>query len=94
MKSLIESAAKKAGVPLDVIDLIGRDFISQIIDELPSLLLPPIMATLKDHYVKKGQAWIGQNVLSLQNYFTILKQLYGPIENNDLEKPMYHLVLP
>jgi hypothetical protein len=94
MKSLIESAAKKAGVPLDVIDLIGRDFISQIIDDLPSLLLPPIMATLKDHYVKKGQAWIEQNALSLQNYFTILRQLYGPIENNDLEKPMYHLVLP
>ncbi len=94
MKSLIESAAIKAGVPLAVLDLIGRDFLSQMIEELPSLLLPPIMGTLKEQYVKKGQAWIEQNVACLQNYFTILKQLYGPIENNELEKPMYHLVLP
>jgi hypothetical protein len=48
MKSLIESAAAKAGVPLFILNLIGRDFISEIIDELPSLLLPPVMATLRD----------------------------------------------
>lgn len=94
MKSLIESAAIKAGVPLVVLDLIGRDFISQIIEELPNLLLPPIMGTLKEHYVKRGLEWIEQNISSLQNHFTILKQLYGPTGNNDLEKPMYHLVLP
>jgi hypothetical protein len=94
MKSLIESAANKAGVPLEVLDLIGRDFISQIIEELPNLLLPPIMGTLKEEYVKKGIEWIGQNVSSLQSYFTILKQMYGSAENDDLEKPMYHLVLP
>jgi hypothetical protein len=94
MKSLIESAAIKAGVPLNVLDLIGRDFISQIIEDLPSLLLPPIMGTLKENYVKKGLEWIEQNVSSLQNHFTILKQMYGPTGNEDLEKPLYHLVLP
>jgi hypothetical protein len=94
MKSLIESAATQAGVPLDVLDLIGRDFISQVIEEFPSLLLPPIMGTLKEHYVKKGLEWMEQNVPSLQDYFTILKQMYGPGENSDWEKPMYHLVLP
>ena len=44
MISLIESAIIKPGVPVDVWDLIGRDFISQIIEELPDLLLHPIMA--------------------------------------------------
>jgi hypothetical protein len=94
MKSLIESAATKAGVPLDVLDLIGRDFIAQIIEELPNLLLPPIMGTLREHYLNRGLEWIEQNVSALQSYFTILKQMYGPNENDDLEKPMYHLVLP
>ena len=94
MKSLIESAATKAGVPLDVLDLIGRDFISQTIEELPSLLLPPIMRTLKEHYVKKGLEWIEQNASSLQSHFTLLKQMYGPTGYGDFEKPMYHLVLP
>lgn len=94
MNSLIESEAKKAGVPPDALDVIGIDFISQIIEELPSLLLPPIMRTLKEQYVKKGLEWMEQNVLSLQNHFTLLKQMYGPTENGDFEKPMYHLVLP
>jgi hypothetical protein len=94
MKSLIESAAAKAGVPFDVLDLIGRDFITQIIEELPNLLLPPIMGTLREHYVKRGLEWIAQNVSSLQSHFTVLKQMYGPTVNDDLEKPMYHLVLP
>jgi len=94
MESLIESAATKAGVPLEVLDLIGRDFIFQMIEDLPSLLLPPIMGTLKEQYVKKGLEWIEQNVSYLQNHFTVLKQMYGPVENGDLEKPMYHLTLP
>jgi hypothetical protein len=94
MKSLIESAATKAGVPFGALDMIGRDFISQIIEELPSLLLPPIMATLREHYVTRGLEWIEQNVSSLQGYFTVLKQMYGPAGNDSLEKPMYHLLLP
>jgi hypothetical protein len=32
MQNLLESAAKKFGVPSEVLDLIGRQFISQIID--------------------------------------------------------------
>lgn len=94
MKSLVESEAERTGVPLAVLDLIGRDFIYQIIEELPNLLLPPIMGTLRGHYLKSGLAWIEQNVSSLQNYFTILKQMYGPAGNDSLEKPMYHLVVP
>jgi hypothetical protein len=78
MQNLLESAAKKFGVPSEVLDLIGRQFISQIIDEFPSLLLPPIMNTLKQEYVKNGLDWIKQNVLSLQEQFLLLKKLYGP----------------
>jgi hypothetical protein len=78
MQNLLESAAKKFGVPSEVLDLIGRQFISQIIDEFPSLLLPPIMNTLKQEYVKNGLEWIKQNVLSLQQQFLLLKKLYGP----------------
>jgi hypothetical protein len=88
------SAAAKAGVPLFILDLIGRDFISQIIDELPSLLLPPVMATLRDRYMKEGAVWIEHNVLALQSYFTILKQMYGFEGGDSLEKPLYHLVVP
>jgi hypothetical protein len=94
MKSLIESAATRAGVPVEVLDLVGRDFISETIEELPNLLLPPIMRTLKEHYLTKGLAWIEQNVSCLRNHFIVLKQMYGPAGSDDLEKPMYHLVLP
>jgi hypothetical protein len=78
MLNLLESAAKKSGVPSEVLDLIGRQFISQIIDEFPTLLLPPIMNTLKQEYVKNGLEWIRENVFSLQQQFLLLKKLYGP----------------
>lgn len=93
MKSLIELAAAKAGVPLFVLDLIGRDFISQLIDELPSLLLPPVMATLRDHYMKEGVVWIEHNVSALRSYFTTLKEMYGSEGSGSLEKPLLHLVV-
>jgi hypothetical protein len=70
------------------LDLIGRDFISQIIEELPNLLLPPVMATLRDRYLKEGVVWIEHNVSALQCHFTILKQMYGYEENDSLEKPL------
>jgi hypothetical protein len=73
----IETAAEKFGVPAEVLDLIGRDFISQIIEEFPSLLLPPIMSTLKQEYVRNGLDWIRQNVLPLQKHFLVLKHMYG-----------------
>jgi hypothetical protein len=94
MQRLIESAPAKAGVPLSVLDLIGRDFIFQIIEDLPNLLIPPIMGTLRDHYLKRGVAGIEQNEPALQSYFTLLRQMYGPAENDGMEKPMYHLVVP
>jgi hypothetical protein len=78
MQNLLESAAKKFGVPSEVLDLIGRQFISQIIDEFPTLLLPPIMNTLKQEYVKHGVEWIKQNAMSLREEFLLLKKLYGP----------------
>ena len=74
---LIESAAEKFGVPTEVLDLIGRDFISQMIEEFPSLLLPPIMSTLKQEYVRNGLDWIRQIVLPLQKHFLVLKHMYG-----------------
>jgi hypothetical protein len=74
---MIESAAAKFGVPSEVLDLIGRDFISQMIEEFPSLLLPPIMSTLKREYVRNGLDWIRQNALTLQKHFLVLKHMYG-----------------
>jgi hypothetical protein len=74
---IIESAAEKFGVPNEVLDLIGRDFISQMIEEFPSLLLPPIMSTLKREYVRNGLEWMRENVLPLQKHFLVLKRMYG-----------------
>jgi hypothetical protein len=74
---VIESAAEKFGVPGEVLDLIGRDFISQMVEEFPSLLLPPIMSTLKQEYVRNGLEWVRQNVLPLQKHFLVLKTMYG-----------------
>jgi len=73
----IESAAAKFGVPAEVLDLIGRDFISQTVEEFPSLMLPPIMSTLKQEYIRNGLDWIRQNVLPLQKHFLVLKHMYG-----------------
>lgn len=78
MQNLLESAAEKFGVPLAVLDLIGRNFLSQVIDEFPDLLLPPIMSTLKQEYAKNGLEWIKQNAMTLQKQFLVLKQMYGP----------------
>ena len=78
MENLLESAAKRFGVPPQVLDLIGRDFIADVIDEFPSLLLPPIMSTLKQEYLKNGLEWTKQNILSLREQFLLLKRLYGP----------------
>jgi len=78
MQNLLDSAAKKFGVPVVVLELIGRNFLSQVIEEFPDLLLPPIMSTLKQEYVNNGLEWIKQNASSLQKQFLSLKQLYGP----------------
>jgi hypothetical protein len=95
MESLIESAANKAGVPSEVLDLMGRDYISQLIKDLPSLLLPPVMADLKKVVEKRGVGWIRDNVSYLQKHFGLLKQMYGPVENEEFQKPDYHhIVLP
>jgi hypothetical protein len=77
VESLIESAARKFGVPTEVLDLIDRQFISKVIDEFPDLLLPPIMNTLKQEYLKNGLEWIKQNVMSLREQFLLMKRLYG-----------------
>jgi hypothetical protein len=78
MKAMLEAAAIKFGVPSEVLDLIGRRFISQVVNEFPSLLLPPIMETLHREYVKNGLEWVRQNVKSLQEQFLLMKKLYGP----------------
>ena len=95
MENLIESAATKAGVPADVLDLIGRDYISQMVKDLPGLLLPPLMADLKKVFEKKGIDWIRDNVNYLQKHFSMLRQMYGPVEDDEFQKPEYHhIVLP
>jgi hypothetical protein len=78
MKARLEAAARQFGVPSDVLDLIDRNWICQVIDEFPSLLLPPIMQTLRREYVKNGLEWVRQNVTSLRNQLLLLQKLYGP----------------
>ena len=78
MESLIESTARQSGVPTEVLDLIGRDFITSVIDEFPSLMLPPIMSTLKQEYLKNGLEWTKQSIVSLREQFLLMKRLYGP----------------
>ena len=95
MQSLIESAAEKAGVPSEALDLVGRDFISQIAQDLPNLLLPPIMNTIKQEFLQNGLNWMMDNLISLQNHFLLLRQMYGPTGDEEFQKPEYHhLVLP
>lgn len=94
MQNLIESAATKAGVPSEVLDLIGRDYISQLVEDLPSLLLPPIMGTLKREFVKNGLEWMEQNLSSLQNHFLLLRQMYGATGPDEFQKPEYSLFVP
>ena len=65
MKAMLEAAAKKFGVPAEVLDLIGRNWITQVIEEFPGLLLPPIMQTLHREYLNHGIDWIRQNVKPL-----------------------------
>jgi hypothetical protein len=63
MQSLIESAAEKAGVPSEALDLVGRDFISQIAQDLPNLLLPPIMSTIRQEFLQNGLNWMKEDLL-------------------------------
>jgi hypothetical protein len=78
MKNLIEAAAEKFGVPSEVLDLLDRNWISEVIEEFPSLLLPPIMQTLHQEYVKNGMEWVSQNITELRNRIELLQKLYGP----------------
>lgn len=77
MKALIESAARKAGIPPEVLDLFGREWLSQVIDDLPELLLPPVIYTMKHEYMEKGLDWMRQNLISLQSHFLMLRQMYA-----------------
>ena len=92
MERLIESAARKAGVPTEVLDVIGRDYISQLVNDLPSLMLPPVMADLRKVYQSRGLEWIRKNLFYLQKHFGLLKQMYGPTEGEEFQKPVYHHV--
>jgi hypothetical protein len=49
-----------------------------VIDEFPGLLLPPIMQTLHQEYVKNGMEWVSQSITELRNRIELLLKLYGP----------------
>jgi hypothetical protein len=59
MECTLLSAAEKFGIPASVLDVIGRQFITQVVEEYPCLLLPPIMETLKrsDDVVHGVDTW-------------------------------------
>jgi hypothetical protein len=95
MESLIESTARKFGVPTEVLDLIGRDYVFQLTKELPGLMLPPLMSDLKQVCDRKGMNWIEENVDYLRKQLRVLRQMYGPADDEDFSKPEYHhIVLP
>ena len=58
--------------------MLDRNWISEVIDEFPSLLLPPIMQTLHQEYVKNGMEWVSQSITELRNRIELLLKLYGP----------------
>ena len=58
--------------------MLDRNWISEVIEEFPSLLLPPIMQTLHQEYVKNGMEWVSQSITELRNRIELLLKLYGP----------------
>ena len=78
IEALIESVAAQYRVSVDVLNLVGMEFISQVISEFPNLLLSPIMQTLKHEQVQHGLDWLRQNVASVREELLLLKRLYGP----------------
>lgn len=78
MKAMLEAVARQFAVPSEVLDVIDRNWISLVIDESPSLLLPPIMQTLHREYVKNGLEWIRQNSACLKSQLLLLRKFYGP----------------
>ena len=93
MKNRIELAAKKAGVPYELVDLIGRDFIAQISEDLPNLMLPPIMSTIRREFLRSGLNWVKDNLLELQHHFLNLREMYGS-DDSLREVEYHHLVRP
>jgi hypothetical protein len=93
MQNLIESAAIKFGVPIEVLDIIGRDYVSKLIEDLPNLLLPPFMTDLKQILENRGLRWISENVDSLRKNLLLLRQMYGPAESEEFWKPDYSSAL-
>ena len=96
MHDLLDSAASKFGVPTEVLDLIGRDYVSKLTDDLPSLMLPALMSNLKQVCDRKGLDWVEENVDYLRKQLKVLRQMYGPADDTEeFNKPEYHhIVLP
>ena len=94
MGKLIESAAEKFGVPSEVLDLVGRDYLFGLVEDLPSLMLPPLMSDLHQLYCSKGIGWMKENVDDLRNQFKVLRQMYGPENDGDeFQKPDFHQIV-
>ena len=95
MNNLLDSAASKFGVPTEVLDLIGRDYVSKLTDDLPSLMLPALMSDLKKVCDRKGMDWVEENVDYLRKQLKVLRQMYGPAGEEEFLKPEdHHIVLP
>ena len=53
------------------------------------------MADLKKVCEKRGVDWIRDNISSLKEHFGLLKQMYGPADGGEFQKPEYHhIILP
>jgi hypothetical protein len=79
MDRQIESFARVFGVPSEVLDVIGRDFVSKLVEEMPVLLLPAFMSNLKRMIDENGLDWTKRNVSHLKEYFLQLRQISGPV---------------
>lgn len=80
MDTIIAKTARVFGVPEEVVDVIGRDFIWNLTEELPILFLPAFMSELKRLLDTHGQDWITRNVIHLKVYFTQLRHMDEPRE--------------
>jgi len=89
----VNLAAIKAGVPQETLNLIGRDFIAQISEDFPNLMLPPIMSTIRRGLSQNGNNWVTDNLLELKHHFFSLREMYG-YDDSLIDPEYHHLIKP
>jgi hypothetical protein len=84
MKDQIETFARVFGIPSEVLDVIGRDYVSKLVEEMPVLYLPAVMSELRQLLKNHGQDWVERNVSHLKAYFLQLRRISEHIADTEL----------